>query len=216
MSDSADPRQGLSLRLRALRPKDLRQLMAIEEVVFPVPWPASVYARELRNNPNSHYYALDLVRHDSVSQGSCSKAEGFALEPANRQPTNVRGSATLIGYAGFWLIGDEAHLMTIAVAPEWQGRGIGEWMLLEILDRMEGVGAGQATLEVRVGNTKAISLYRRLGFEVVGRRRRYYSDNDEDALIMTTLMQDESVYRLRARRRALVQSRLFAIQDGGA
>lgn len=178
----------LPLRFRPLSLEDLPALMAIEEQVFRMPWPASVYRRELTRNDQGLYYALELTGE-------------VELAPAG----------TLLGYAGAWLLGDEAHLMTIAVAREWQGLGLGEWLLLELLDAVEADGARAMTLEVRVGNRRAISLYRRLRFRVVGRRRRYYADNLEDALIMTTPLLDEpQMLRRRAQRRRLVSRRLGA------
>ena len=91
----------------------------------------------------------------------------------------------------------------------WQGRGLGEWFLLEIFDLMEESGAEACTLEVRVSNLRAQSLYRRLSFGVAGRRRRYYSDNGEDALIMTTPpLASPPMVDLRRQRRAFLQQHI--------
>lgn len=178
----------LPLRFRPLSLEDLPALMAIEEQVFRMPWPASVYRRELTLNDQGLYYALELT------------------EPVRLAPPN-----TLLGYAGAWLLGDEAHLMTIAVAAGWQGLGLGEWLLLNLMDAVEAHGAQVMTLEVRIGNRRAIALYRRLRFRVAGRRRGYYADNLEDALIMTTPFLDEpQMLRRRAQRRRLVSRRLGA------
>ncbi|MEI2688579.1 MAG: ribosomal protein S18-alanine N-acetyltransferase [Anaerolineae bacterium] len=92
--------------------------------------------------------------------------------------------AELVGYAGYWLLEDEANLMNIAIAPAWQGQGWGEYLLRESLARMVERGARVCTLEVRVSNLTAQALYRKLGFVVTGRRKRYYQDNGEDALLM--------------------------------
>ncbi len=81
---------------------------------------------------------------------------------------------------------DEAHISTIAVAPESRGLGLGELLLIALLDRAIVVNAETATLEVRAGNLVAQNLYRKHAFQVVGLRKGYYSDNREDALIMTT------------------------------
>ncbi len=98
----------------------------------------------------------------------------------------ARDGGRIVGYAGLWLMVDEAHITTFAVAPESRRQGIGERMLLELLQVSESVGAAVATLEVRVSNMPARRLYEKYGFRPVGVRPRYYTDNNEDALIMTT------------------------------
>ena len=85
-----------------------------------------------------------------------------------------------------WLAFDEAHVTTIGIDPDYQGRGLGELLLLCLFDEAVARGANWLTLEVRVSNDAAQSLYRKYGFTVHGTRRRYYSDNNEDALIMWT------------------------------
>jgi ribosomal-protein-alanine N-acetyltransferase len=84
-----------------------------------------------------------------------------------------------------WLIEDESHIATVAVHPDFRGRGIGRQLLLATLRDAVVRGATMSTLEVRAGNQAAIKLYEQLGFEIVGRRPRYYHDTHEDALIMT-------------------------------
>lgn len=98
----------------------------------------------------------------------------------------ARDGGRLIGFGGIWLMVDEAHITTIAVRPAERGRGIGTALLLALLDAARDGGAAVATLDVRVSNVGAQRLYERLGFLPAGRRVRYYDDNGEDALIMTT------------------------------
>ena len=92
----------------------------------------------------------------------------------------------VVGFAGIWLMVDEAHVTTFAVDPRWRRRGVGERMLLALLDLSIARQAREATLEVRLSNLPARKLYEKHGFRPVGIRPRYYSDNGEDALIMTT------------------------------
>ena len=92
----------------------------------------------------------------------------------------------LVGFAGMWLLVDEAHVTTFATRRAWRRQGIGERLLLALLDLAAARGAHEATLEVRPSNLPARRLYEKYGFKVVGTRTRYYSDNNEDALIMTT------------------------------
>ena len=98
----------------------------------------------------------------------------------------ARSGDEVIGFAGLWVMVDEAHITTFAVHPGWRRRGIGERLLLALLDLAVARRAREATLEVRLSNLPARRLYEKYGFRPVGIRPRYYSDNGEDALIMTT------------------------------
>jgi ribosomal-protein-alanine N-acetyltransferase len=106
----------------------------------------------------------------------------------NRLATYVvaRIGEDVVGFAGLWVMVDEAHVTTFAVDPRWRRRGVGERMLLALLDIAVARQAREATLEVRLSNIPARKLYEKHGFRPVGIRVRYYSDNGEDALIMTT------------------------------
>ncbi len=92
----------------------------------------------------------------------------------------------MVAYGGIWLMVDEAHVTTFAVHPRYRRRRIGERLLLSLLDLAVDRHAREATLEVRLSNLGARRLYEKYGFRPVGIRPRYYSDNHEDALIMTT------------------------------
>ena len=98
----------------------------------------------------------------------------------------ARYDNAIVGFAGIWLLVDEAHITTFATRTAWRRQGIGERLLVALLDLSLARGAKEATLEVRPSNTPAKRLYEKYGFKVVGVRPRYYSDNNEDALIMTT------------------------------
>ena len=98
----------------------------------------------------------------------------------------VRAGDDIAAYGGMWLMVDEAHVITFAVHPAWRRQRIGERLLLSMLDLAVDAGAREATLEVRLSNLPARRLYEKFGFRPVGLRPRYYSDNNEDALIMTT------------------------------
>ena len=91
---------------------------------------------------------------------------------------------TILGYAGAWVILDESHITNIAVAEAARGRGIGKKLTAELLQVLSNLGACYATLEVRVSNVRAQNLYKSLGFVSVGKRKRYYEDNNEDAFLM--------------------------------
>ena len=90
----------------------------------------------------------------------------------------------ILGYAGAWVILDESHITNIAVRADARGRGLGKKLTAQLLQVLSNLGACYATLEVRVGNERAQNLYKSLGFVSVGKRKRYYEDNNEDAFLM--------------------------------
>jgi ribosomal-protein-alanine N-acetyltransferase len=98
----------------------------------------------------------------------------------------VRAEGAVVAYGGMWLMVDEAHITTFAVHPDWRRRKVAERLLLALLDVAAARHAREATLEVRLSNIAARRLYEKYGFRPVGIRPRYYTDDDEDALIMTT------------------------------
>ena len=98
----------------------------------------------------------------------------------------ARAGDRITGFAGVWLMVDEAHVTTFAVHPDWRRQGIGRQLLLNVVELARKIGARRMTLEVRASNETAQALYRAYGFEEVGRRPRYYTDDGEDAVVMTT------------------------------
>src|SRR5215207_10168514 len=112
----------------------------------------------------------------------------------------VRVDGEIVAYGGMWLMVDEAHITTFAVHPAWRRQRIGEQLLLAFLDLAVIRQAHEATLEVRLSNLAARRLYEKYGFRPVGLRPRYYSDDNEDALIMTTEPLDEQRMRERLAR----------------
>jgi len=145
--------------IRPMTVEDLEQVVEIDQLSFSLPWPAHSFRYELLENDVSRQWVVEM------------------------QSTN--GTLKVIGMIVVWLIMDEAHIATIAVHPEYRGRGIGRQILLAALGECAAQGALSATLEVRERNAIAIDMYRKLGFEVVGLRKRYYQDTNEDAILMT-------------------------------
>ncbi len=96
----------------------------------------------------------------------------------------ARVDGSLVGYAGMMFAGDDAHVTTIAVDPEWHRHRIGTRLLLQLCREAVVRGARHLTLEVRVSNKPAQALYRRFGFRPAGIRRNYYVETNEDALVM--------------------------------
>jgi ribosomal-protein-alanine N-acetyltransferase len=98
----------------------------------------------------------------------------------------ARSAGLPVGFAGIWLMVDDAHITTFGVHPDWRRQGVARRMLLRLVELAIEIGAQRMTLEVRVGNEAAQALYRSFGFRVAGRRTKYYSDDGEDAFVMTT------------------------------
>jgi [ribosomal protein S18]-alanine N-acetyltransferase len=112
----------------------------------------------------------------------------------------ARVDGEIVAYGGMWLMVDEAHITTFAVHPAWRRQRVGERLLLAFIDLAVARQAREATLEVRLSNIAARRLYEKYGFRPVGLRPRYYSDNGEDALIMTTEPIVEQPFRERMQR----------------
>lgn len=98
----------------------------------------------------------------------------------------VRLADRVVAFGGIWLMVDEAHITTFGVHPDHRRKGIGRRLLLQLAEVALELGSARMTLEVRVSNLPAQALYRSFGFAVSGRRVAYYSDDGEDALVMTT------------------------------
>ena len=101
----------------------------------------------------------------------------------------------VLGFLGMWFMADEAHITAIAVREFYQRRGIGELLLIACVELAILRNADVVTLEVRVSNTLAQNLYKKYGFEIVGTRKKYYTDDHEDAFIMTTGKIQETHYQ---------------------
>ncbi len=120
---------------------------------------------------------------------------------------------TLAGYAGLWLMMEQAHITTIAVRPQFRGQGFGELLLISLAEVAQDIGARWLTLEVRVSNEAAQNLYRKYGFHPAGVRHKYYSDNQEDALIMWTDQLSSAEFQSRYQRNK--ESLLLRLREQG-
>ena len=182
---------GLPYVVEPMLVRDVEEIMGIEREAFSAPWSANAYRHELLSNELAHYY-LVRQRHAPVqvrrhTMRSAQKPWRALLPQRETQTrTAIASLPPVLAYGGLWIMVDEAHISTIATAREWRGKGIGELLLAAMIEHAQRLGAEKVTLEVRVSNQVAQQLYRKYGFLVEGRRRRYYSDNGEDALIMTT------------------------------
>lgn len=118
--------------------------------------------------------------------------QSFRDEMSNKLAVyfTAKDNGKCIGYAGFWNVSGEGGVTNVAVLPEYRRRGIGSRLVAEMVRVGESLKLDLLTLEVRKSNTAAQSLYEKFGFEIIGERKRYYSDNGEDAHIMIKMFTD--------------------------
>ena len=176
------------VRVEAMLVEDILRVSEIDQLSFPLPWSPTSYRYELTQNANSHFVVAVIGGPAETTAPKAKPAEGLGwLRPSHwfQQPAPPTPAREVVGYGGFWFIVDEAHVSTIAVHPDWHGQGVGEMVFTAMLEQALDLGAVTATLEVRVTNTVAQGLYTKYEFEETGRRKRYYRDNGEDALLMT-------------------------------
>jgi [ribosomal protein S18]-alanine N-acetyltransferase len=150
---------GLDVTINPVDVIDIDAILSLDRSCFGGLWSIDSYRRELANE-NSHFLAITVDR---------------SLEPETQG---------IIGFGCFWAILDEAHITLLGVHPRYQGRGLGQLLLCALLDRAREIEMARATLEVRDSNRSAIHIYEKYGFQTVGRRKKYYQDNDEDGIIM--------------------------------
>ena len=112
----------------------------------------------------------------------------------------VRAAGVVVGYSGLMFQGEDAHITTIAVDPQWHRRGIATRLLIDMARTVTARGGRHLTLEVRVGNEAAQALYRKFGFYPAGVRKNYYVETNEDALVMWANDIDEPAYQARLAR----------------
>lgn len=145
---------GLKIAVEPMKIEDLQDVMEIETLSFAVPWSRNSFLYELLENERAFYWV--------------------AKETFGR----------IIGYIGMWVVLDEGHITNVAVHPNFRRRGAGEALMNELIRGSRLNGVSHLTLEVRFSNQAAQQLYTKLGFVEAGIRRRYYADNNEDAIIM--------------------------------
>ena len=211
-------------RLDIMSQDDVPEVSRVERRCFANPWPASAYRRELQN-PAQNYYVVVRETHASATHPGPDAEERLdsqldagtvpvkavprrALLPiglGRKQDSNGAEREAITGFSGMWLAFDEAHITTIGVDPDHRGQGLGELLLLCMFDEAIARRANWVTLEVRITNAAAQALYHKYGFTTHGTRKRYYSDNNEDALIMWSPALSDSEFRatLESRRHAL-------------
>ena len=145
--------------IRRMREPDLAAVREIERLSFSNPWSDSTFRGEIQNTAVS--FPMVVVR---------------------------RPGEEVVGYIVYWQIRDDVQVNNIAVHPECRGLGLGEAMMRYAIAKSREAGATFVTLEVRQSNTPALTLYRKLGFEIMGTRKNYYTKPDEDAYVMALVL----------------------------
>jgi len=137
-----------------MRSKDIERVIEIENESFNLPWSQGMFQTEISAPKNYSYFIV------------------------------AENNGDILGYAGMWKILNEAHIGNLAVSPKSRKQGVGSALLSAIYYIANRIGANRAILEVRVSNLAAIDLYEKFGMKPAAIRKRYYLDNNEDALIM--------------------------------
>jgi ribosomal-protein-alanine N-acetyltransferase len=143
--------------IRQMTPDDMPEVMEIERVAFTNPWSPELLRREL-----THDWSTILLAEEELAPGL----------------------RRLLGFAIFWVVHDELHILNVATDPSQRRRGVARQVMDATLERGRQRRCALATLEVRRSNEAALSLYRTLGFRAVGVRPNYYVDEGEDAVVM--------------------------------
>ena len=187
--------------LRPMHEGDIFQATQIDKEAFPENNSSPPFKKELRQNKLSLYL---VVIDETTPCHKWSESNNLPSAPVpiknNRNKFSraiwrvLQGeeesieptSELVVGYIGIWSVIDQGHIVSIAVRQSHRKEGIGELMIIGAVESNQLIGNNELTLEVRTSNEAAQNLYKKFGFNIVGRRKQYYSDNREDTYIMTT------------------------------
>jgi len=178
--------------LRPMRKEDITQVARIDREAFPAEWPPTNFNRELENRMAYYIVASEGPVVSNPSRKPATEKQSLGLRERligllkHRQLEPLDNEENILGYAGMWILADEAHIMSIASVQEHRRKGIGEGLLIAIFELAQRHKARIVTLEVRVSNIAAQNLYLKYGFQKTGLRKGYYLDNREDAFVMST------------------------------
>lgn len=205
-----------------MRKEDIAQVTEIDREAFPTLWSPVNYQHELRNRLAHYIVAYDeeeTVGEPEVKAATEKHRSGLLSKV--RQLFNHNrfftpevppsGKQYIVGFAGFWIMAGEAHITNVAVRERYHRHGIGELLLISIIDLATELNARFVTLEVRSSNTAAQNLYYKYGFTQVGLRRGYYTDNKENAVLMSVEDITSSSFQANLQRLKQAHSRKWGI-----
>ena len=225
-------REDLEYSVRLMQDKDIPQVIDIDREAFPTQWPQPSYSsfkQELRNRLAHYIVAVKMneLFTETIAESEANKTlwnkliclkEFLYRGQLQKAPLPPPQKEMIIGMAGYWLMVGEAHVTTIAVRNAYRKRGIGEYLLMKIIDMAVELKASMVTLEVRISNLQAQALYEKYGFNNAGTRKRYYADNGEDAYIMTAGAINSSSFQAHLKELKRVYAERwgkFVLQDSG-
>ena len=204
--------ESLPVSVRRLRVDDIDQVVTIEKEAFSPLWVSSSFKRDIDNKRANYLVACfdeevspeEILAEIGADQSDpddnprppklLSRVLGRLGFSSSIEPTTVDDAFNIAGYVSVWYQGEEAHITEIAVKETLRGRGVGELLLIGSLKAAIEYGSKVMTLEARASNFIAHRLYQKYSFKSVGIRKAYYSDNREDAVIMTTNPIDTEEY----------------------
>ena len=180
-----------------MRKSDIAQVQAVEKQVFSTLFPRTSFHRELDNSTMQYWVAERLVAPEdagvSSSMGEERRARGGVRSVMGRVASawsalrdDDAGHSDIVGFLGTWYDPDQAHIVSVGVSGSCRRRGVGELLLISAVEHAIERQSDKITLEVRKSNAAARALYEKYGFVERGIRTAYYSDNREDAVVMTT------------------------------
>lgn len=193
----------MAFSVRPMAQADVRQVAEIEKQAFPTLFPPTPFRRELAKRNASYLVASeDSVESsrpalDTVQSDVRGRVASLARLAGSLLGGGPEAEEAIVGFIGLWYMVDEAHVVSVGVGTDYRGCGIGELLLMSAIEQAVARRAAVVTLEVRPSNSTAIKLYGKYGFTEQGLRKAYYSDNREDALIMTTTPIQGYAYRER-------------------
>jgi [ribosomal protein S18]-alanine N-acetyltransferase len=161
------------IRIRAATAEDIDNMTELDATCFSAPWSRASFEAELTTNQLAWY----LVAEELVP--ACEDTKWTSSPELDDEQVGI-----LVGYAGLWAIEDEGHITNVAVHPDYRRMHLGSILVNMLIADTRKEGLRRFTLEVRVSNQAAISLYEKFGFRSAGLRKGYYEDNNEDAMIM--------------------------------
>jgi ribosomal-protein-alanine N-acetyltransferase len=188
----------LSYYVRPMTRDDLTDVTDIDREAFSTQWPPADYVYEFKNRMAHYLVACDstITTKQDGSERKPGKIKSWFMRLFGRDSATNSEVITpkhyIVGFAGFWVMAGEAHITSIAVRERYRRKGIGELLMIAVIDLAITLNSTIVTLEVRVSNTNAQDLYTKYGFNKVGERKKYYldrspsGDSREDAIIMTT------------------------------
>ncbi len=218
----------MSYYVRPMTKEDVAQVTEIDREAFPTQWPQADYHYEIKNRL-AHYMvacddAITIEKPKEKPAPTGLRALLRRLFSRRAQTNNTTPSVGhyIVGFAGFWIMADEAHITTIAVREARRRQGVGELLLIAVVDMAQKLKVGVVTLEVRVSNIAAQNLYTKYGFAKVGQRRGYYidrghnGDSKEDGLVMTTEDINSAAFEERLRRLRQAHSQRWGVTLAGS